>query len=87
MSWLDSFLAGWTFRTSTPAFEPGEVITAYVTDADAEGGIVRIGDSKIRLPDADAELVESKVRLEITAFDASTYEGTGTVVEVIGPDQ
>jgi hypothetical protein len=87
MSWLDSLRAGWTFRTATPEFEVGEVITAYVTDADAEGSTVRIGDSVIRLPEADSELVESKVRLEITAFDATTSEGTGSLVEVIGPDE
>ncbi|WP_410764791.1 hypothetical protein [Haloferax sp. DFSO60] len=87
MSWLDSLLAGWTFRTATPEFETGDVITAYVTDSDAEGGLVRIGDSIIRLPEADGELVESKVTLEVTAFDTSTSQGTGTVVDVIGPDE
>ncbi|KAB1188554.1 MULTISPECIES: hypothetical protein [Haloferax] len=83
MSRLEKLLAGWTFRTATPSFEAGEVITAYVTHRDADGFSVRVGDSVIRIGDADGVAVEAKVRLKVTSFDEATNEGTGDVVEVL----
>ncbi|EMA03597.1 DUF7513 family protein [Haloferax denitrificans] len=86
MSRLDKLLAGWTFRTATPTFEPGEVITAYVSERNGDGLTVRIGDSVIRVEDGGDAAVEDKVRLEVTSFDATNHVGTGDVVELLGPD-
>jgi hypothetical protein len=86
MSRLDKLLAGWTFRTSTPVFEPGEVLTAHVTGSDSNGLSVRIGDSLIRLPEANGLSVETKIKLRVTSFDENSYEGSGELVEVLGDD-
>ncbi|KAB1196385.1 MULTISPECIES: hypothetical protein [Haloferax] len=86
MSRLDKLLAGWTFRTATPTFEAGEEITAYVTHRDDDGYSVRIGDSVLRIDDAEGLEIETKVRVRVTSFDDATYEGTGEVVDVLGTD-
>ncbi|KTG07586.1 DUF7513 family protein [Haloferax profundi] len=86
MSRLEKLLSGWTFRTATPTFDAGDVITAYVTHRDSDGYSVRVGDSVIRVGDVDDVAIETKVRLKITSFDDATYEGTGEVVDVLGED-
>ncbi|WP_416839591.1 hypothetical protein [Haloferax sp. DFSO52] len=86
MSRLDKLLAGWTFRTATPAFDVGDEITAYVTHRDDDGYSVRIGDSVLRIDDVDGLEIETKVLLRVTSFDADASKGTGEVLEVLGPD-
>jgi hypothetical protein len=82
---LEKLLAGWTFRTSTPVYEPGEELTAFVTGVNGSTPVVRIGDSIIRLPDTngDGDLVEKRVTLKVTEFDAQRHEGTGEVLSVV----
>ena len=53
MSHLDAFTKGWSFRTSTPDFEPGQEITAFVTGHDDGTHVVRIGDTVLSLDDID----------------------------------
>ncbi|WP_411963317.1 hypothetical protein [Haloferax sp. YSMS24] len=86
MSRLEKLLAGWTFRTATPAFETGEEITAYVTHRDEDGYLVRVGDSKLRIGEAEGIDIETKVLLKVTSFDDTTHEGTAEVVDVLGTD-
>ncbi|ELZ99029.1 hypothetical protein C440_01695 [Haloferax mucosum ATCC BAA-1512] len=86
MSRLDKIFAGWTFRTATPEFEPGETITAYVSEHNGSGLSIRVGDSVIRVADGQDAAVEDKVRLKVTSFDSDSHVGTGELVEVLGPD-
>ncbi|SEK68034.1 DUF7513 family protein [Haloferax larsenii] len=84
MSRLGKLLAGWTFRTATPSFEPGDVITAFVTHSDGEGVSSRIGDSVLRI-EGDTEVdIETKVRLKVTSFDEQNHVGTAEIVEFLG---
>ncbi|QCC47993.1 DUF7513 family protein [Halobellus limi] len=83
MSRLDKFLAGLRFRSSTPSFEVGDEVPAFVTGRTDDGLLVRVGDTVLELPDADQSLVDAKVTIEIESFDESTHRGTARVVEVL----
>lgn len=80
MSRLDAFTAGWSFRTTTPSFEPGEEITAFVTGYEDGAGVARIGDTILTLSDAHPDLVDSQVSLRIEEFDDSNHTGRATVL-------
>ena len=85
---LDAFRKGLTFRTGTPDYAEGETLEAYVTGLDPGGGVrVRIGDTVLRLPDADPSLVDALVRIEVASFDAESHEGTAELVEVVAPPE
>ncbi|SFR42397.1 DUF7513 family protein [Halogeometricum limi] len=83
MSLFEKLAAGFRLRTSTPTYEAGDELTAFVTGTNGSALLVRIGDSVIELPDADPSLVDATVRLEVESFDASTYRGRGRLVDVL----
>lgn len=86
MSRLDALLAGWGFRTATPSFDPDAEITAFVTGAEGDGPVARIGDTRLRVvgvPDGES-LVDRRVRLRVESFDESAHEGRATYVETVG---
>ncbi|SDY19486.1 DUF7513 family protein [Halobellus clavatus] len=83
MSRFESLFAGLTFRTSTPAFEVGDEVPAFVTGRGDDGLLVRVGDTVLELPDADPSLLDAKVQIEIESFDARTHRGTARVVDVL----
>lgn len=83
---FDKLLAGWSFRTSTPAYEVGEELTAFVTHLDGGTPVVRIGDTIIRLSDTDGRdgaLVERRATFRVTEFDPQTNEGRGELLAVL----
>lgn len=82
MSFREKYLAGWQFRTRTPAFEPGEELTVYVTGQDGETSVARVGDSVLRL--ADSVPADTRVRIRVTDFDADTHAGEADVLDVLG---
>ena len=84
MSRLDAFFEGWRFRTSKPKFEPGEEFTAFVTGYENGAGLVRLGDSVLRLSEASPDLVDTQVRLRVEEFDANDHAGRATVLEELG---
>ncbi|SDM71201.1 hypothetical protein SAMN04487949_2370 [Halogranum gelatinilyticum] len=86
---VKKLLAGWSFRTSTPDYAVGDELTAFVTGTDGSTPIVRIGDTVIQLPDADGdgELVEKRVRLRVTEFDAQRHEGAGELLSVFDDEE
>jgi hypothetical protein len=86
MRLLETVLAGLTFRTSTPAFEPGEEFTAYVTGTDGTDALVRVGDSVLRLDGGDESLVDRRVRLRVESFDADAHEGRAELRSVVDAD-
>lgn len=85
---LQKLLAGWSFRTSKPVYEPGDELTAFVTSADGSTPVVRIGDTVITLSNTDGHgsLVDRRVRFRITEFDTQQYEGTGELLTVFEAD-
>jgi len=87
MSRFEKILAGLTFRTSTPAFAVGDRVPAFVTGRGEEGLLVRVGDTVLELPDADPELLDAKVQIEIESFDEATHRGTARVVEVLDAEE
>jgi hypothetical protein len=80
---LGKLLAGWGFRTRTPAYSPGDELEAYVTGYDGTSATVRIGDTVIDLQDGDESLVERRVRVRVESFDESTSRGEGVLLETI----
>ena len=81
---FDAFLSGLKFRTSTPDYVEGDTLDAYVTGHGAGGGVrARVGDTVLRIDDADPSLVDALVRLRVTSFDTATHEGTAELVEVV----
>ncbi|PSP73533.1 hypothetical protein BRC86_08935 [Halobacteriales archaeon QS_3_64_16] len=88
MSRLDAFLKGWSFRSSTPEFEPGQEIAAFVTGRDGRGQVARIGDTILHLDTGDGnggeDLLDTRVRLRIEDFDANDHTGRATVLERLG---
>jgi hypothetical protein len=85
---VKKLLAGWSFRTSTPDYAVGDELTAFVTGTNGSTPVVRIGDTVIRLPDAAADgLVEKRVRLRVTEFDAQRHEGAGELLSVFDDEE
>jgi hypothetical protein len=65
------------FRTSQPAFVPGEEIRAYLTGFDPETGegTVRIGDTVLTVEGASAAQVDQLVALRVDSFDVASATG------------
>lgn len=86
MSRFDALLAGWGFRTATPSFEPGTVITAFVTGRDGTGPVAQVGDTRLQVEGApdNESLVDRKVRLRVESFDESANGGRATYLKTVG---
>jgi hypothetical protein len=86
MSLFDKYLAGWQLRTTKPRLEPGTEVTLVVTDYDneADAAVARVGDTRIRIEDTSSDIVDMRVRVEITDFDDNDHAGTAELVEVVG---
>jgi hypothetical protein len=67
----------WRFRSSKPAFAPGEEIRAYLTGFDpATGeGTVRIGDTVLSVAGASAAPDDLLGDLRVESFDAAEAAG------------
>ena len=86
MSVFDKFLAGWSFRGSTPAYAAGDVFLVMVAgDGDRPGEVVaRIGDSTLRIADAPADAVNTRVVVEVESWDGSAHAGRATYRKTVG---
>jgi hypothetical protein len=84
MSLLDKFREGWEFRTTRPAFDSGDELSAFVTGYDGGSAVVRIGDTKLRLPEAPAGLLDKRVLLRVTEFDDDRSVGEGEYLDTVG---
>ncbi|MFU8821168.1 MAG: hypothetical protein ACNA8G_06380 [Gammaproteobacteria bacterium] len=72
-----SLFENWRFRTTQPAFTPGEEIRAYLTgfDPDTGEGTVRIGDTVLTVAGASAAQLDQLVELRVESFDAASATG------------
>jgi len=74
---MKKLFKNWQFRSSTPSFEAGQRLQAYLTafDADADVGIARIGDSVLKVKGARAVDVDHLLDLRIEYFDDASHRG------------
>ena len=77
---LDKLFAGWGFRTRTPEYTVGDELVVFVTGYE-DAPIVRIGDTTLRLPDGDTSLVDERIRVRVTSFDAETHTGSAERID------
>jgi hypothetical protein len=84
MSVLEKWLAGWTFRTRQPDFEPGETIEVMVTSMVDGKAKARIGDSVLRIAEPPEEAENLRVLVEIEEWDSEDHIGDGTYLETVG---
>ncbi|ACM56215.1 DUF7513 family protein [Halorubrum lacusprofundi] len=84
MSRFDKFFAGFSFRESTPDYEPGDVIEVMVTGTEGGDAVARIGDSMLRIEDAPADAVNTRVLVVVETWDEAGHRGTGTYRETVG---
>lgn len=73
----------WRFRTTQPAFAPGEEISAYLTGFDSASGegTVRIGDTVLHVAGASAGQLDQLIDLRIESFDAAKAAGRAVLRE------
>ncbi|SFG13407.1 hypothetical protein SAMN04488063_1526 [Halopelagius inordinatus] len=83
MSFFDRLFAESAFRSSKPAFEVGQMVTAFVTGRRGDVALVRVGDTVLELEGAEGVPVETRVRFEVEAFDAESSRGRGRLVDVL----
>jgi len=84
MSRFEKFLAGWSFRGSTPDYEPGDVLEVMVTGDAGGEAVARIGDSVLRIEGAPDDALDTRVRVAVETWDEAAHRGTGTYRETVG---
>jgi len=84
MSRFEKLLAGWSFRESTPDYEPGDVIEVMVTGDAGGEAVARIGDSVLRIEGAPDDALDTRVRVAVETWDEAAHRGTGTYRETVG---
>ncbi|MEF8771767.1 DUF7513 family protein [Halodesulfurarchaeum sp.] len=84
MSIFEKYLAGWTFRTRYPDYEPGETIEVMVTSMTDGKAKARIGDSMLRVTDAPEGSENMRVLVEVDEWDTEDHTGEGTYLEKVG---
>ena len=74
---IKALFANWRFRSTRPAFVPGEQIRSYLTGFDAAtgAGTVRIGDTVLQVDGAVAAQLDQLVDLRVESFDAAAATG------------
>ena len=85
MSALHKFLAGWSFRTTTPSLEPGETVSVFVAEYEPETGegIVFVGDTRLAVANFDPDALGDRVAVRITDFDPDESVGRGEFEGVV----
>jgi len=86
MSLLSKYLSGFSFRTTTPALEPGDTVNVFVSEYDeATGkGTAFVGDTELRVTEFEADDVDKRVAVDVTDYDADSGVARGTFVSVVG---
>ncbi|APE95831.1 DUF7513 family protein [Halodesulfurarchaeum formicicum] len=84
MSVLEKWLAGWTFRTAKPDYEPGEKIEVMVTSMQNGKAKARIGDSVLRIKEVPEDGLNTRVMVKVDEWDTEDHIGEGTYLETVG---
>jgi hypothetical protein len=84
MSFVDKYMAGWKFRTTTPDYDPGEEIEVMVTSMKDGKAKARIGDSVLRIKDAPEGALNMRLLVEVDEWDTEDHIGEATYLETIG---
>ncbi|GAB7010412.1 DUF7513 family protein [Halorubrum trueperi] len=84
MSRFEKFLAGWSFRGSTPDYDPGDVIEVMVTGDEGGETVARIGNSTLRIEGAPADALNTRVLVAVETWDETAHAGTGSYRETVG---
>jgi hypothetical protein len=84
MSLVSKYLRGWSFRSSRPSFDVDDEVELFLTGVQGGTVVARVGDTIIRVPDADPSYVDTRCRLRITAFDDADATGEATFLEKVG---
>ena len=84
MSFVDKYMAGWKFRTTTPDYDAGETIEVMITSMADGKAKARIGDSVLRIKDTPADSVNMRVLVEVDEWDTDDHIGEATYLETIG---
>ena len=84
MSVFDKFLAGWSFRGSTPDYAAGDAIEVMVTGEVEGGHVARIGDSTLRIEGAPADAVNTRIIVDVDSWDDSAHAGRATYRKTVG---
>ena len=84
MSVFDKFLAGWSFRGSTPDYAAGDVLEVMVTGEEGGGHVARIGDSTLRIADAPDDAVNTRIVVDVESWDDSAHTGRATYRKTVG---
>lgn len=74
---IRELFANWRFRSTRPAFAPGEELRAYLTGFDSAtgAGTVRVGDTVLQVDGAVAAHVDQLINLRVESFDADAATG------------
>lgn len=77
---------GWRCRSRYPEFRQGQQITACVTgyDRETDVGHVRVGDTVLKVPGLDENLVDRTVKLRVESFDSTKHVGEARYLETVG---
>jgi hypothetical protein len=84
MSFVDKYMAGWKFRTTTPDYDAGETIEVMVTSMKEGKAKARIGDSVLRIKDAPEGSINKRLLVEVDEWDTEDHIGEATYLETIG---
>jgi hypothetical protein len=84
MSFVDKYMTGWKFRTTTPDYDPGETIEVMITSMSDGKAKARIGDSVLRIKEAPEGSENMRVLVEVDEWDTEDHIGEATYLETIG---
>lgn len=84
MSFVDKYMSGWKFRTTTPDYDVGETIEVMVTSMMDGKAKARIGDSVLRIKEAPEGSENMRILVEVDEWDTDDHIGEGTYLETVG---
>ena len=84
MSLISKYLKGWSFRSRRTSFTVGEEIDVFLTGVRDGAVVARVGDTIIRVPDANPAYVDTRCRVRITDFDDGDATGEATFLQKVG---
>ncbi|WP_135533579.1 MULTISPECIES: TRAM domain-containing protein [Halostella] len=81
---IEKYTRGWSFRSATPSFEPGQEISAFLTGVRGDDVVARVGDSTLVVDGATPDDVDRKARIKVTEFDDNDHDGRAELLELVG---